>query len=137
VFLSPQRMADDDSQGSLGIYFHEGKDKRGNKSDRVFAITNKHVVSKVINTDYELGRAGALKQFMRVCGPRRFQDVVNETRAFIARKIGYAMRLAEQLADLLAKQPSEDEDEDEAASNQKAVKRTEQKDKTYGLSLLS
>lgn len=47
---------------------------------------------------------------------------MNETRAFVPRKTGDAVRLSEQLAELLSKQPSEDE----AASNQTAVKRKEQ-----------
>ena len=122
VPLAAEEMAADDSQGSLGIYFHEGKDKKGDKSERVLAVTNKHVVSKVTSTDYELGRDGAAKQWMYVCGSRRFQHVVNETRALIAKNLSEASRLTKQLAGLLAKQPSE--------GDKKALKRLQRDLKT-------
>jgi hypothetical protein len=49
--LFAEDMKADNSHGSLGFFFHENKDNSGNKSERVFAVTNKHVVSKVTNTD--------------------------------------------------------------------------------------
>jgi hypothetical protein len=61
---------------------------------------------------------------MRVCGSHRFQEVVNDTRAFIARKIGEATRLVEQLAELMAKPVSDDEDQ--ADDDKRALKRKEQ-----------
>lgn len=105
----PLVTADNNSQGSLGIYFHEGKDEQGNESDRVFAITNKHVVSRVTNTDYDILRAGSSKQYVRVCDYHRLQGVVNETRASIATKIRDAVRLIEVLADLPARPPPRDQ----------------------------
>lgn len=41
-------------------------------------------------------RLGAPQQFMRNCGSRRFQQIVNETRAFISTKLGNAKLFAEQ-----------------------------------------
>jgi hypothetical protein len=97
VPLAPQAVQVKDGQGTLGIFFHEGKDKDGSKSDRVFAFTNKHVASENPATDYELGRSGARKQWIRNCGLRRFERLIEETRAFIARKIGQVTLLAKQI----------------------------------------
>ncbi|KAG9090497.1 hypothetical protein FS749_000503 [Ceratobasidium sp. UAMH 11750] len=97
VPLAPQTMHEKDGQGTLGIFFHEGKDKGGNKSDRVLAFTNKHVVSQTTTTDYDPGCPGARKQWIRNCGLRRFERLMEETRAFIARKIGQVTLVAEQI----------------------------------------
>ena len=76
------------------------------------AVTNKHVVSKNVLKDYQhSGRQGAPKQQIRNCGRRRFEQVVNETRALLAKKLGDTKQFAEQLEELLANPPSEDEDE--------------------------
>ena len=80
VPLAAVQLADKDAQGTLGVYFHEGKDRHGNKSTRVMALTNKHVTSKDTKTDYEYSdRPGAPRQYVRNCGSRRFQQVVNQT----------------------------------------------------------
>ena len=113
-----EEMEDDDSQGSLAFFFHEGEDKRGNPSEKVFGVTNNHVARKATNVDYELGRSGAAKAYIRVCGSRRFQAMVNETRALIAKKVSAAKRLAEEIAALEAKPTAEDVDqvEDDASA---------------------
>ncbi len=67
------------------------------------AITNKHVVSKQTNKDYEYSRG--LKQYIRNCGHRRFQQLLDETLALLAEKLGDARQFAEQLAELLAERP--------------------------------
>ncbi|KAG8987177.1 hypothetical protein FRB90_003553 [Tulasnella sp. 427] len=97
VPLAPQVQQAKDGQGSLGIFFHEGKDKQGNDSDRVLAFTNKHVASENTATDYELGRTGARKQYIRNCGLRRYEKFLEETRASIAKKVGEGKLVAEQL----------------------------------------
>ncbi|KAF8875882.1 hypothetical protein CPB84DRAFT_1752574 [Gymnopilus junonius] len=112
VPLAAQAMAnaDTDSQGSLGLYFHRGKDRHGKKSKEVMAITNKHVVSKKTNEDYEyIGLRGARKQYIRNCGHRRFQQLLDETRALLAEKLGDAKECAEQLAELLGNRPEEED----------------------------
>ena len=111
--LAAEELEDKDAQGSLGVFFHEGKDRHGKKkSTRVMAVTNKHVVSKNVLKDYQhSGRQGAPKQHIRNCGRRRFEQVVNETRALLAKKLGDTKQFAEQLEELLANPPSEDEDE--------------------------
>ena len=110
VPLAAQDMADTDSQGSLGLYFHRGKDRQGKKSKEVMAITNKHVVSKKTNEDYEYsGRQGARKQYIRNCGHRRFEQLLNETRALLAVKLDDANHFAKQLVELLADRPEEED----------------------------
>ncbi|KAI0045877.1 hypothetical protein FA95DRAFT_1617674 [Auriscalpium vulgare] len=65
VPLAAEQWQDKDAQGSLGVYFHEGKDRHGNKSTRVMALTNKHVTSKDTTADYEYGgRPGAPPKFL-------------------------------------------------------------------------
>ncbi|KAI1784354.1 hypothetical protein LXA43DRAFT_976738 [Ganoderma leucocontextum] len=121
VPLAAETMANSDAQGSLGLYFHEGKDQRGDKSKRLMCFTNKHVTSSDTTQDYEYsGRSR--QQFMRNCGSRRFQQIVNETRALIAAKLGDAKLFAEQLTEMLAKPKSEDEDEAEAGEEDKGRK---------------
>ena len=123
VPLAAETLANSDAQGSLGLYFHEGKDRRGNKSKRVMCFTNKHVTSSDTTQDYEYsGRSGVPQQFMRNCGSRRFQQILNETRAFIATKLGDAKLFAEQLAEMFAKPKSENEEEAEADEEDKERK---------------
>lgn len=111
--LAAEEMEDDDSQGSLAFFFHEGEDKWGNPSERVFGVTTKHVARKVTNVDYELGRSGAAKAYIRVCSSRRFQAMVNETQALISKKVSAAKRLTEKIAKLEAKPTAEDADQAE------------------------
>ena len=131
VPLAAEQLADSDAQGSLGLYFHEGKDRHGNKSKRVMCLTNKHVTSSDTTQDYEYsGRPGAPQQFMRNCGSHRFQQMVNETCAFIATKLGDAKLFAEQLAKMEAKPKSEDvaqaaDDEEDMERKQQDLQRAE------------
>ncbi|EJT96658.1 hypothetical protein DACRYDRAFT_85650 [Dacryopinax primogenitus] len=107
-----QDMADKDLQGSLGLYFHRGKDRHGNKSKDVLAVTNKHVVSEKINDDYKYsGHHGERKQYIRNCGRRRFEKLLNEARALLAEKLEDATLFAEQLAEPVANQPEEEDPE--------------------------
>ena len=106
VPLAAQDTADTNSQGSLGLFFHRGKDRHGKKSKEVMAITNKHVVSKKTSEDYEfIGRQGARKKYIRNCGHRRFERLLHETSALLAEKLADATQFAEQLAELLADRP--------------------------------
>lgn len=96
VPLAPKVKQIDDGQGSLGVFFHEGKDKKGEKSDRVLGFTNKHVASVNTAIDYVLGGAGARKEYMRNCGLRRYEKFLEETRAAIAKKLGEVKLIADQ-----------------------------------------
>jgi hypothetical protein len=112
VPVAAEELAHDDAQGSIGIFFHEGKDRQGKKSKRVMATTNKHVVSKNIKVDYQFsGCQGARKQYLRNCGVRRFQQIVNETRALLTTSLGDAKQFADQLEAFLANPPEDEEDE--------------------------
>ncbi|TRM56273.1 hypothetical protein BD626DRAFT_466674 [Schizophyllum amplum] len=99
-----------ETPGTLGLFFREGKDRSGNESTRVMALTNKHLTSYDIKQDYEYsGRTGAPKQFIRNCGSRRFQQIVNEARALIANKLEDVKFFAEELAQMSAKLKLEDQ----------------------------
>ncbi|KAF5375646.1 hypothetical protein D9615_009391 [Tricholomella constricta] len=124
--LAADQLADQDAQGTLGLYFHEGKDRHGNKSKRVMAVTNKHVVSNNTTTDYQYsGRPGAPKQLIRNCNGRRFQKIVDETRAMVATKLDDAKFFAEQIAELAAKLGAPDYDEEDAVDDDKDKQRKE------------
>jgi hypothetical protein len=109
VPLTAETLANSDAQGSLGLYFHEGKDWHGNKSKMVMCFMNKHVTSSDTAQDYKFsGHSGAPQQFMHNCGSCWFQQIVNETCAFIATKL-----FAKQLTEMLVKLKSEDKEDKE------------------------
>lgn len=121
----PLALANKDTQGSLGLYFHEGKDQHGNKSKRVMCLTNKHVTSSDTTKDYEYnGGRGAPPKYIRNCSSQRFQQIVNETRASISVKLQDAKLFAEQLAKIVAKPKSNDKDE--AAEDEEDEERKQQ-----------
>jgi hypothetical protein len=66
---------------------------------------------------------GARKQYIQNCGYRRFQQLLNETRALLlVEKLGDAKQFAEQLAELLAERPEEEEEDYEKDLKDKADK---------------
>ncbi|TFY61914.1 hypothetical protein EVG20_g6885 [Dentipellis fragilis] len=52
----------EDSQGSVTLFFHENKDKHGDPSDKVLAVSNSHVLRKNTMADYSFKGAGADKE---------------------------------------------------------------------------
>jgi hypothetical protein len=102
-----------DAQGSVSFFFHENRDKHGNPSARVFAVSNKHVLREDTTVDYQSMGSGAPRQYVRVCGLRRFQRAVDETRALVTKNVAEAVRLAEEIARLEAKEKSEDPEQAE------------------------
>ncbi|KAK1234155.1 hypothetical protein PQX77_002645 [Marasmius sp. AFHP31] len=126
VPLAAQELADNDVQGTLGLYFHEGKDQQGNESTQLMALTNKHVVSKNTDQDYELsGRPSAPKKYIRNCGRHCFEKVVDETRMLVAKKLNDTELFAEQLAETMTK-PKPNGDDDEADEDKDNLERTRQ-----------
>ncbi|KAG5640814.1 hypothetical protein DXG03_006946 [Asterophora parasitica] len=114
--LAPKEQEEQDGQGTLGLYFHVLKDKKGEQVHHVYGITNKHVVSRDIHADYEFsGRPGDPKKHIGNCGKRRLQQVMDETRFFIAKKLGEAKLFAEQIATMEAEPTPNDLDEAEEA----------------------
>jgi hypothetical protein len=83
VPLATQGTEAEDSQGTLTLWFHENKDKNGDPSYKVYGVSNCHVLLKNTTTDYE-HKGGAPKDFVRVCGLRRFQRGIDEIKKHIS-----------------------------------------------------
>lgn len=111
--LAAQDMQDDGAEGALAFFFHEGEDADGRPSARVFGVTNRHVLRTSASADYARAHNPAYKVYVRVCGARRFQALVNETRALIATKVCEAGRLPEEIAEQEAKLAAEGADQAE------------------------
>ena len=95
VPLATEELEEEDSQGTLTLWFHENRDKDGNPSNKVYGVSNCHVLRKNTTFDYE-HEGNASMDHVRVCGMRRFQRGLDEiTEAVAARGI---------LADLLARE---------------------------------
>jgi hypothetical protein len=81
--LGTQGMEKDDSQGTLTLWFHENKDKNDDPSNNVYGVSNCHVLRKNTAIDYEQKR-GASRDYVRVCGVRRFQRGLDEIKKAIS-----------------------------------------------------
>ncbi|KIO32551.1 hypothetical protein M407DRAFT_241424 [Tulasnella calospora MUT 4182] len=102
-----------DAQGSVGFFFHEGRDKHGNPSTKVFGVSNRHVLREKIKGKYEFKGPGAPRQYVRVNGLRRFQRGLDEIKVSIGDHGIIADLEAREVIELEAKGTSEDEDEAE------------------------
>ncbi|KAH9071484.1 hypothetical protein EDB83DRAFT_2517301 [Lactarius deliciosus] len=80
--LATKGMEQEDAQGTLTLWFHENKDKDGNPSDKVYGVSSCHVLRKDTTVEYER-RDGAPKDYVRVCGMRRFQRGLDEIQKAI------------------------------------------------------
>jgi hypothetical protein len=76
-------MEADDAQGTLTLWFHENKDGNGDISPKICGVSNCHVLRKDTTVDYE-HKGGAPKDFVRVCGVRRFQRGLDEIKKHIS-----------------------------------------------------
>jgi hypothetical protein len=76
-------MEAEDAQGTLTLWFHENQGKDGNPSYKVYGVSNCHVLRKNTTVDYE-HKGGAPKDFVRVCGVRRFQRGIDEIKKHIS-----------------------------------------------------
>ncbi|KAI5804818.1 hypothetical protein DFH27DRAFT_386757 [Peziza echinospora] len=72
----PIARQSDDAHGTLTLLFKEVKTSSGEPSNRVLALTSKHVASVATTTDYELDEANP--QHILVCGERRFGLAITE-----------------------------------------------------------
>jgi hypothetical protein len=72
----PIARLSDDAQGTLAFLFREVKDNNGRPSDKILALTNKHVVSVDTTTNYDYNEAHS--QHIVVCGERRLARAVGE-----------------------------------------------------------
>lgn len=107
------REREADAQGTVSFFFHENKTKSGEPSGRVLAVSNKHVLRKNTTLDYQFMGSGAPRHFVRVCGLLRFQRSIDEIRALVTANVDEAVRLAEEIVRLEAKEKSEDEEQAE------------------------
>lgn len=110
----------DDAQGSVTLFFHENKDKDGNPSDRVFGVSNCHVLRNDTTVEYKFRGSGAAAQYVRVNGFRRFQRGLDEIKGCIA---GYGIDadlLVREIIELEAKPKSKDQEE--AVEDEEAIK---------------
>ena len=110
--IATKEREDADFQGSVS-FFHENKDKNGEPSARVLAVSNKHVLRQDTTADYQFMGSGAPRQFVRVCGLRRFQRSTDEIGALVTKNVADAVRLTEVIARLEAREKSEDEEQAE------------------------
>ncbi len=94
----PIARLSEDAQGTLTLLFREVKDSNGQPSDRILALTNKHVVSVDTTTDYEFNEADP--QHIIVCGERRLARAVGEIEDAINKDLRDAVKLNSELADL-------------------------------------
>ncbi|KAF8266875.1 hypothetical protein EI94DRAFT_1786730 [Lactarius quietus] len=104
----------EDAQGTLTLWFHENKDKDGNISDKVYGVSNCHVLRKDTTAEYEK-RDGTPKDHVRVCGMRRFQQGLDEIKGVIGDHGLLADFRARQIAKLRVKERQD-------AENAKAIR---------------
>ncbi|EAU85144.1 hypothetical protein CC1G_08117 [Coprinopsis cinerea okayama7 len=107
----PVARLSDDAQGTLTLLFKEMKDKSGQPSDRILALTNKHVVSLDTTTDYEFNETDP--QHIVVCGDRLLNRTVGDIEDAIIKDMRDAEKLSKELKSL--------DDQDTMAIDRKAT----------------
>ncbi|KAF6758905.1 hypothetical protein DFP72DRAFT_163863 [Ephemerocybe angulata] len=115
----PIARESDDAQGAVTFLFKEVRTSGGDPSERILALTNKHVVSADPSTDYELDEANP--QHILVCGERRFAQAIAE----IEKAVKTGLRNATSLQDGVARLEAEvgTSDENERAENEMDLRR--------------
>ena len=104
----------DDVQGSVGFFFHEGRDKHGNPSSKVFGVSNRHVLLAKDEGTYEFKGAGTPCQYVRLNGHRRFQRGLDEIKVAVSDCGLLAQFYTEEISRLEAKGTSDDNAKAEA-----------------------
>lgn len=97
----PIARQSDDAQGTLTILFREMKTSNGDPSDKILALTNKHVASVDTTTHYELDVANP--QHILVCGERRLSRAVVEIEDAVNTGFRDAIRLSGEVEALKLK----------------------------------
>ena len=120
VPLATKGMEREDAQGTLTLWFHENRDKDGNPSDRVFGVSNCHVLRKNTTVEY-VHRVGAPRDYVRVCGTRRFQRGLDEITKAIGDHGILANFWAREIVELEAKGGGDEEDAEEMEANQRKL----------------
>lgn len=96
----PIARESDDSQGTIALLFREMKTSKGDPSDRILAVTNKHVASVDMATHYEFDGADAHAQHILVCGNRHFDVAVGEIETVVNQGFRDVIRLTAELKKL-------------------------------------
>jgi hypothetical protein len=104
----PIARQSDDAQGTLTLLFKEVQTSSGDPSNRVLALTNKHVASLDTTTDYELDEADP--QHILVCGERRLDLAITEIEKAVAKGFRDAVRLFEEVKELEKALGTDEED---------------------------
>lgn len=114
---------EDDGEGTLTLWFHENKDKDGEPSDKVFGVSNCHVLHQNTAAEYEHQR-DVRCDYVRACGVRRFQRGIDEIKAAISCHARDAYHCAEGLAELEVENQDEEvkgeEDKSEEVKHDKS-----------------
>jgi hypothetical protein len=97
----PIARESDDAQSTVTFLFREMKTSDGDPSDRILALTNKHVASVDTTTHYEFD--GTNPQHILVCGERRLNRAVVEIKDAVNTGFRDALRLAGELVVLKSK----------------------------------
>ncbi|KIY53267.1 hypothetical protein FISHEDRAFT_63434 [Fistulina hepatica ATCC 64428] len=100
------------------LWFHENKDKDGNPSDKVYGVSNCHVLRKDTAVEYEY-RGGAPTDHVRVCGMRRFQRGLDEIKKVIGDHAILADLRAREIVKLQAKERQDEENAKEIRANRR------------------
>ncbi|CAE6459959.1 unnamed protein product [Rhizoctonia solani] len=113
--IATKEREEEDASGTVSFYFHEGGD-----SNKVFGVTNKHVLHKDVSVDYLFGGAGAPPQPVRLCGDRRFKSAIADISNLVTNGLSEAVKSTEELMRLQneqqSKNPEQAEDNEDAWS---------------------
>ena len=121
--IATKEREEKDAQGTVSFFFHKNKDKNGEPSARVLAVSNKHVLHEDTTVDYWFMGSGAPRQYVRVCGFCRFQRFISETRDLVTKNVTEAVDLAKEIVRLEAKSKSEDQEQAEEDEDALKIKR--------------
>ena len=104
--LATQGVEKEDSQGTLTLWFHENKDKNGDPSSKVYGVSNCHILRNNTTVDYEY-KGDESRDFVRVCGVRRFQQGLDEIKRHISDHAIHASFYTQEIDGLEAENPDE------------------------------
>lgn len=100
----------DGAQGTVAFFFKEMKTSTGNPSDRILAVTNKHVLCVDTTIDYEFDENDP--QHILVCGDHRITRAVTEMENAIVEGLRDNVSLASNISDLEEKVDMSEEDKE-------------------------
>ena len=98
--VTTEEMAAKDAQGSVSFFFHEKKDKDGDTSDRVLAVSSCYVLRNDTNIDYEFKAADASRKIVRLAGHCQFQRAIDEIKVSTSRLGTDADLLAREIVEM-------------------------------------